>query len=207
MFAVLKTGGKQYKVSPNDVILVEKLSAQTGDVVQFDKIMMIGDDKVDIGVPNIEGAAVHAEVLEQSKSKKVISFVKRRRKHSSKRTRGHRQNITVLRVQKILTSGAKDTGEKIEVGVSVIGINTKAPAKSVMKSESTKKSVKKTEPIKKSVTKSKAVKKPVREVEETKKQDGKATVAKKLAAKAKALEKSESKVKPTKKPTTTKKTG
>ena len=113
MFAVLKTGGKQYKVSPNDVILVEKLSAQTGDVVQFDKIMMIGDDKVDIGAPNIEGAAVHAEVLEQAKSKKVISFVKRRRKHSSKRTRGHRQNITVLRVQKILTSGAKHTGEKI----------------------------------------------------------------------------------------------
>ena len=113
MFAVLKTGGKQYKVSPNDVILVEKLSAQTGDVVQFDKIMMIGDDKVDIGAPNIEGAAVHAEVLEQAKRKKVISFVKRRRKHSSKRTRGHRQNITVLRVQKILTSGAKHTGEKI----------------------------------------------------------------------------------------------
>jgi large subunit ribosomal protein L21 len=120
MFAVLKTGGKQYKVSKNDVLIVEKLSALEGDTVQFDEILMLGGENVEVGSPKISGAAVHAEVIEQKKDKKVISFVKRRRKHSSQRTKGHRQSITVLRIKDILKSGANTKGVSIEAGSSVI---------------------------------------------------------------------------------------
>jgi large subunit ribosomal protein L21 len=120
MFAVLKTGGKQYKVSKNDVLIVEKLSALEGDTVQFDEILMLGGENVEVGSPKISGAAVHAEVIEQKKDKKVISFVKRRRKHSSQRTKGHRQSITVLRIKDILKSGANTKGVSIETGSSVI---------------------------------------------------------------------------------------
>ena len=94
MFAVLKTGGKQYKVSKNDVIIIEKLTATAGDIIQFNQVLMIGDDKVQLGSPLIDGAAVHAQIIEQAKSKKVTSFVKRRRKQSSQRTRGHRQKAS-----------------------------------------------------------------------------------------------------------------
>ena len=106
MFAVMKTGGKQYKVSSGDTLRVEKLAADAGETVQFDEILMIGGDTVTVGAPFIEGAAVQAEVLDQIKGDKVINFVKRRRKHSSKRTKGHRQNLTVLRVTEIIASGA-----------------------------------------------------------------------------------------------------
>ena len=209
MFAVLKTGGKQYKVSQNDVIIVEKLSAQAGDVVQFDKIMMIGDDKVDVGVPIIEGAAVHAEVLEQAKGNKVTSFVKRRRKHSSKRTRGHRQKVTVLRVEKIISSGAKSTGERIEVGVSVIGVNTKAGSANIQstKSEVIKKSAAKAGSTKKAATKAAESKKQVTKPEATKKPITKENSTKKLAKKVETVKKSAPKAKPTKKSSVTKKTG
>ena len=165
MFAVLKTGGKQYKVSQNDVIIVEKLSAKAGDIVQFDKILMIGDEKVNVGVPSIEGAAVQAEVLQQAKGKKVTSFVKRRRKHSSKRTRGHRQNVTVLRVGKILASGAKNDGEKIEIGVSVIGANTTV--------EPTKKASAKAEPTKKTSAKVEATKRVTKKTQTVKDSESK----------------------------------
>ena len=165
MFAVLKTGGKQYKVSQNDVIIVEKLSAKAGDIVQFDKILMIGDEKVNVGVPSIEGAAVQAEVLQQAKGKKVTSFVKRRRKHSSKRTRGHRQNITVLRVGKILASGAKNDGEKIEIGVRVIGASTTV--------EPTKKTSAKAEPTKKTSAKVEATKRVTKKTQTVKDSESK----------------------------------
>ena len=98
MFAVLKTGGKQYRVKPGDVLRVEKLPAEAGDTVRLDEVLMLGGDTPLIGTPRIEGAAVEAEVLEQAKADKVISFVKRRRKHGSQRTRGHRQQLTVLRI-------------------------------------------------------------------------------------------------------------
>ena len=124
MFAVLKTGGKQYKVSKDDVITVEKLSAETGDLLQLNTILMVGDRQTMVGTPTVEGAAVRAEVISQGKDKKVISFVKRRRKHSSKRTKGHRQNITVLRIKEILASGAKKDGTPIETGVTVVGLAT-----------------------------------------------------------------------------------
>ena len=97
MFAVVKTGGKQYKVAKNDIFLVEKLVAEAGETVQFNEILMLGGDSVTIGAPRVEGAAVQAEVLEQTKGPKVISFKKRRRQNS-KRKRGHRQLLTVVKI-------------------------------------------------------------------------------------------------------------
>lgn len=106
MFAVLKTGGKQYRVESGDVLRIEKLAASAGETVQFDEVLMIGGESTVIGSPTIEGAAVKAEVLEQVKADKVITFVKRRRKHSSKRTRGHRQKLTAVKITEILPAGA-----------------------------------------------------------------------------------------------------
>ena len=101
MFAVLKTGGKQYRVKPGDVLRVEKLVAEPGETVRFEEVLMLGGDSPVVGVPRIEGAAVEAEVIDQIKADKVISFVKRRRKHSSQRTRGHRQKLTLVRITAI----------------------------------------------------------------------------------------------------------
>ncbi len=113
MFAVLKTGGKQYRVQSGDVLRVEKLAADAGDKIQFNEILMIGST---IGAPRVAGAAVQAEVIDTIKADKVITFHKRRRKHSSKRTRGHRQQLTLLRVTDLLESGADSTGVKAAVG-------------------------------------------------------------------------------------------
>jgi large subunit ribosomal protein L21 len=110
MFAVLKTGGKQYRVQPGDVLRVEKLSASAGDKVQFNEILMVGGDAPTVGTPLVAGAAVQAEVIDQIKGEKVIHFVKRRRKHSSQRTKGHRQHLTLVRVTDILASGAEASG-------------------------------------------------------------------------------------------------
>ena len=106
MYAVLKTGGKQYRVEPGQVLRVEKLEAEEGASVRFDQVLMIGGGgETAIGSPLLEGAFVEAEVLAQVKGEKVISFVRRRRKHSSKRTRGHRQRLTNLRITGIQPSG------------------------------------------------------------------------------------------------------
>ena len=110
MFAVLKTGGKQYKVTCGDVLKVEKLAADAGQIVQFNDILMIAGKKTMVGSPLILGAGVQAEVLGQIRGEKVINFVKRRRKHSSQRTKGHRQYLTVLRVTEILETGAEKSG-------------------------------------------------------------------------------------------------
>ena len=110
MFAVLKTGGKQYKVQAGDVLRVEKLAAIAGEKIQFNDILMVGGDTLTIGVPFVAGAAVQAEVIDQIKGEKVIHFVKRRRKHSSQRTKGHRQHLTLVRVTEVLASGADSTG-------------------------------------------------------------------------------------------------
>ncbi|PTX56026.1 LSU ribosomal protein L21P [Litoreibacter ponti] len=129
MFAVLKTGGKQYKVASGDILRVEKLDAQAGDKVQFNEILMVGDV---IGAPMVEDAGVQAEVIDQIKGPKVINFVKRRRKHSSKRTKGHRQQLTLLRVTDILEKGAAKSGVKAAIGgagVSVAAVEAAAPAK------------------------------------------------------------------------------
>ncbi|SIS51221.1 large subunit ribosomal protein L21 [Phaeovulum vinaykumarii] len=116
MFAVLKTGGKQYKVQAGDVLRVEKLAAEAGETVQFNEILMVGGDAPVLGAPLVAGAAVQAEVIDQIKADKVITFHKRRRKHSSQRTRGHRQTLTLLRVTEVLASGGEATGVKAAVG-------------------------------------------------------------------------------------------
>ena len=118
MFAVLKTGGKQYKVQAGDVLRVEKLAASAGDKVQFNEILMVGGDSVTVGAPLVAGAAVQAEVIEQIKGEKVIHYVKRRRKHSSQRTRGHRQQLTLVRVTDILASGAEASGLAAATGTA-----------------------------------------------------------------------------------------
>jgi len=110
MFAVIKTGGKQYKVASGDILRIEKVTGNAGDTVQFNEILMVGGDKPVIGAPAVAGAAVQAEILEQGKGPKLINFVKRRRKHSSQRKKGHRQQITVLRVTDILAKGGEKSG-------------------------------------------------------------------------------------------------
>ena len=121
MFAVMKTGGKQYRVAPGDVLRVERLAAEAGERIQFNEVLMVGDEAVTVGTPTVAGAAVQADVIEQIRGEKVIHFVKRRRKHSSKRTKGHRQHLTLLRVMEILASGAETSGVKAAVGSGSAG--------------------------------------------------------------------------------------
>jgi large subunit ribosomal protein L21 len=116
MFAVLKTGGKQYRVQSGDVLRVERLAADAGETVQFNEILMVGGESTVVGTPLVDGAAVQAQVIDQIKGDKVIHFVKRRRKHSSQRTKGHRQKLTLVRVTDILASGADATGVKAAIG-------------------------------------------------------------------------------------------
>ncbi len=125
MFAVLKTGGKQYKVQAGDILRVEKLAADAGETVQFNDILMLGGDAPVVGAPLVDGAAVQAEVVDQIKGDKVINFVKRRRKHSSKRTKGHRQKLTLIKITEILASGADKSGIKVATGK---GETSAAPA-------------------------------------------------------------------------------
>jgi large subunit ribosomal protein L21 len=120
MFAVMKTGGKQYKVQAGDMLRVEKLAADAGETIQFNDILMLGGEETVVGAPLIEGAGVQAEVIDQIKGEKVTHFVKRRRKHSSKRTKGHRQKLTLVKVTDILSSGADKTGVKAAVGAGSI---------------------------------------------------------------------------------------
>ncbi|MBY6047042.1 50S ribosomal protein L21 [Vannielia litorea] len=137
MFAVMKTGGKQYKVASGDVLRVEKLAAEAGETVQFNEILMVGST---VGSPMVEGAAVQAEVIDQIKGEKVIHFVKRRRKHGSQRTKGHRQQLTLLRVTDILEKGGDKTGVKAAIGAgSVSGAAVAAAVKAAPKKAAAKK--------------------------------------------------------------------
>jgi large subunit ribosomal protein L21 len=102
MFAVIKTGGKQYRVASNDVVTIEKLDVAAGDVVEFTEVLVIGEGAdAKIGAPFVAGATVKAEVVEHNRGKKVLSFKKRRRQNS-KRIRGHRQHHTVVRITDIV---------------------------------------------------------------------------------------------------------
>jgi large subunit ribosomal protein L21 len=106
MYAVIRTGGKQYKVAANDVITVEKLPADAGAVIQFDEVLMVGGGKNTVGAPLVAGACVTATVLDQVKGDKVIVFKKKRR-HNYRRKNGHRQLGTVIRIAGIWTEGQK----------------------------------------------------------------------------------------------------
>jgi len=107
MYAVIKTGGKQYKVAASDTITIEKLEAAAGETVVFPEVLMVGGDAgITIGSPFVTGASVAAEVVKQARGPKTISFRKRRRQNS-KRKKGHRQDLTIVRIAEILTGGAK----------------------------------------------------------------------------------------------------
>jgi large subunit ribosomal protein L21 len=107
MFAVLKTGGKQYRVAANDIIKIEKLEIEAGQPVSFDNVLLLTSDAgTQVGSPYLTGVTVAGEVVEQTRGKKVIAFKKRRRQNS-KRKRGHRQDLTIVRITEILTGGAK----------------------------------------------------------------------------------------------------
>jgi large subunit ribosomal protein L21 len=107
MFAVIRTGGKQYRVAPNDIIEVEKIAGQPGDIVELAEVLLLGGDGgPKTGSPTISGALVAAEVLEQKRSDKIVVFKKKRRS-TYRRTKGHRQELTALRITEILRDGKK----------------------------------------------------------------------------------------------------
>ena len=121
MFAVIKTGGKQYRVAADDKITIEKLPAEAGATVTFEEVLMVGDgDKATIGTPLVAGASVAGEVVEQTRGDKVRIFKKKRRKHY-RRSGGHRQQLTVVKITDILTDGAKKAAKKAKA-------ETKQPA-------------------------------------------------------------------------------
>ena len=105
MYAVIRTGGKQYKVAPEDVIEIEKIEGEDGASVTFAEVLLVGDgDNVTVGAPVVEGASVAAQVVEQTRGPKIIVFKKKRRQNYRRR-HGHRQDITVVRITDILTAG------------------------------------------------------------------------------------------------------
>ena len=106
MFAVIKTGGRQYRVVPDDVLEIGKIAGDVGTIVQLGEVLVVGGDTPVLGVPTVAGASVAAEVLDHKRGAKVIAFKKRRRKNS-RRKRGYRDEITVIRVTEILTDGKK----------------------------------------------------------------------------------------------------
>lgn len=110
-FAVIKTGGKQYKVAANDVVKIEKIAGEPGDVVTFDQVLMVGEgDAITVGAPLVEGALVAAQFIVTEKERTVIILKKERRQHYDRRN-GHRQRLSTVRITEILTGGAKPTTE------------------------------------------------------------------------------------------------
>ena len=108
MFAVIKAGGKQYRVVEDQLLKVEGVEGEPGTIVQIGEVIMLGGDKPEIGSPTIAGASVAAEIVKHGRGPKVIAFKKRRRKNS-RRKRGHRQDFVLIRISEILTGGAKPT--------------------------------------------------------------------------------------------------
>jgi len=155
MYAVVKTGGKQYRVEPQDVILVEKLAAEPGAAIELDQVLMMDDGKATtVGTPLVEGASVAATVVDQTRGDKVIVFKKKRRK-DYKRTKGHRQDLTVLRITEILGKGqkasaaaaakpAEPAAEKPAEDAAAPAEETAAPIEAVAKKAPAKKAAKKT---------------------------------------------------------------
>lgn len=106
MFAVIKTGGKQYRVAAEDVIRVDRVNGQPGEIIEFGEVLVVGGDTPQLGTPTVAGATVAGEVLQHTRGDKVIAFKKRRRKNS-RRKRGYRHEFSVVRITEILTGGAK----------------------------------------------------------------------------------------------------
>ena len=110
MFAVIKAGGKQYRVAAEDVIRIDRVNGEPGDIVEFGEVLVLGGDIPQLGTPTIAGATVAGEVLQHTRGDKVIAFKKRRRKNS-RRKRGYRHEFSVIRITEILTGGAKPSKE------------------------------------------------------------------------------------------------
>ena len=110
MFAVIRAGGKQYRVAPEDVIRIDRVSGEPGQIVEFGEVLVLGGDSPQLGMPTIAGATVAGEVLQHTRGDKVIAFKKRRRKNS-RRKRGYRHEFSVIRITEILTDGAKPSKE------------------------------------------------------------------------------------------------
>ncbi|HVV61667.1 MAG TPA: 50S ribosomal protein L21 [Pseudolabrys sp.] len=110
MFAVIKTGGKQYRVAAEDIIRVDRVNGQPGEIVEFGEVLVVGGDSPQVGTPTVAGATVAGEVLQHTRGDKVIAFKKRRRKNS-RRKRGYRHEFSVIRITEILTGGAKPSKE------------------------------------------------------------------------------------------------
>jgi large subunit ribosomal protein L21 len=172
MFAVIKTGGRQYRVVPDDVLEIGKIAGDVGTIVQLGEVLMVGGDTPVIGLPLVSGATVAAEVLDHKRGPKVIAFKKRRRKNS-RRKRGYRDEITVIRVTEILTDGKAPTVKPRPKKEKVAA----APAEG---DEATKKA-----PAKKAAPKKAAAPK----TEDKPKAEAKKAPAKKPAAKAKSDDK------------------
>jgi large subunit ribosomal protein L21 len=110
MFAVIKAGGKQYRVAAEDVIRIDRVASEPGQIVEFGEVLMVGGDTMTVGAPTVAGATVAGEVLQHDRGDKVIAFKKRRRKNS-RRKRGYRHEFSLIRITEILTDGAKPSKE------------------------------------------------------------------------------------------------
>ena len=150
MFAIIKTGGKQYSVESGKVLKIEKIIGKKGETFTFDQVLLIGDSqKQTLGTPIIKGASVKATIIDQIRDKKIIVFKKKRRKNYRK-TKGHRQYLTVLKIDKILQIGSKNLDEKQSQNRSNIATKkqetkSKQPEKKIVKKSSSpkKKTIKK----------------------------------------------------------------
>jgi large subunit ribosomal protein L21 len=154
MFAVIRTGGKQYRVAPNDIIEIEKIAGKPGDIVELGEVILLGGDGgPKTGSPTIAGALVAAEVIEQKRGEKIIVFKKKRRKNY-RRKNGHRQSLTALRITEILTDGKKPSKQAAKPEPKKA---EKAPAAAKAKSETAKSE---TKPVAKKAEAKSAAKKP-----------------------------------------------
>jgi large subunit ribosomal protein L21 len=134
MFAVIRTGGKQYRVAPNDVIEIEKIAGNPGDIVELAEVLLLGGDEPKAGKPLISGALVAAEVVEQSRAEKIRVFKKKRRK-GYRRTKGHRQLLTTVRITEILTDGKKPSKQVAKPEPKKAEKPVEAPKKEAVKPE------------------------------------------------------------------------
>jgi len=185
MFAVIKTGGRQYRVVPDDVLEIGKIAGDVGTIVQLGEVLLLGGEQPVLGAPTVAGASVAAEVLQHKRGPKIIAFKKRRRKNS-RRKRGYRDEITVLRVTEILTDnkqptvGPRPKKEKPVAAAPAEGEDAEAPKKTAKKKAPARKPAAKTT--------AKAAAKP-RAKPDAKKPEAKKAPAKKAAAKGKTEKK------------------
>jgi large subunit ribosomal protein L21 len=167
MFAVIKTGGRQYRVVPDDVLEIGKIAGEVGTIVQLGEVLLVGGEQPVLGAPTVAGASVAAEVLQHKRGPKIIAFKKRRRKNS-RRKRGYRDEITVLRVTEILTDNKQPTvgpwpkKEKPVVAAPAEGEDAETPKKTAKKKAPARKPAAKTtaKPRAKPETKKTSAKKP-----------------------------------------------